>query len=37
VLHRLRGEIKFDGVDALVAAIADDVQKTRDYFAARPL
>jgi len=33
VLHRLRGEIKFSGVDALVAAIAADVQATRDYFA----
>jgi len=35
VLHRLRGEIKFSGVEALVAAIAADVQATRDYFAAR--
>jgi riboflavin kinase/FMN adenylyltransferase len=33
VLHRLRGEIKFSGVEALVAAIAADVQATRDYFA----
>lgn len=33
VLHRLRDEIKFDGVDALTAAIAADVQATRDYFA----
>jgi len=37
VLHRLRGEVKFDGVDALVAAIAADVRQTRDYFAAHPL
>ncbi len=34
VLHRLRGEIKFESVDALVAAIAADVQATRAYFAA---
>jgi riboflavin kinase/FMN adenylyltransferase len=35
VLHRLRGEIKFDGIDALVAAIGADVQAARDYFAER--
>jgi riboflavin kinase/FMN adenylyltransferase len=34
LLHRLRGEVKFEGIDALVAAIASDVQATRDYFAA---
>ena len=33
VLHRLRGEIKFDGVEPLVAAIAGDVRATRAYFA----
>jgi len=32
VLHRLRGEIKFDSIDALTAAIAADVQATREYF-----
>jgi riboflavin kinase/FMN adenylyltransferase len=37
VLQRLRGEIKFDSIDELTAAIAADVQKTRDYFATRPL
>ena len=26
LLHRLRGEVKFDGIDALVAAIAADVR-----------
>ncbi len=34
VLHRLRGELRFDGVDALKAAIAADVQAVREYFAA---
>ena len=33
VLHRLRGEIRFDGIDALKAAIAADVEATRAYFA----
>ena len=37
VLHRLRGEIKFDSIEALTAAIDADVQQTRDYFAAHPL
>ncbi|MEX0751286.1 MAG: riboflavin biosynthesis protein RibF [Dehalococcoidia bacterium] len=36
-LHRLRGEIKFDSIDALTEAIAADVQETREYFAAHPL
>lgn len=35
VLHRLRGEIKFDSIEALVDAIAADVRETRDYFASR--
>jgi riboflavin kinase/FMN adenylyltransferase len=35
VLHRLRGEMKFEGIEALSAAIAADVQAARDYFAAR--
>ncbi len=34
VLHRLRGERRFDGIDALKAAIAADVRAVRDYFAA---
>lgn len=33
VLHRLRGEMKFDGIPALTAAIAADVAATRSYFA----
>jgi len=33
VLHRLRGEIKFESLDALTAAIAADVEATRAYFA----
>jgi riboflavin kinase/FMN adenylyltransferase len=32
LLHRLRGEEKFDAVDALVAAIAGDVAAVRAYF-----
>jgi riboflavin kinase/FMN adenylyltransferase len=36
VLHRLRGEVRFDSVDALKAAIAADVQAARGYFAGRP-
>jgi riboflavin kinase/FMN adenylyltransferase len=34
MLHRLRGEIRFDGIDALVAAISADVDATRAYFAS---
>lgn len=33
LLHRLRGEQKFDGLDALVAAIGADVESARAYFA----
>ncbi len=33
MLHRLRGEVKFDGMDELVDAIAADVEATRVYFA----
>jgi riboflavin kinase/FMN adenylyltransferase len=36
LLHHLRPERKFDGIDALVAQITADVQSTRDYFAAHP-
>lgn len=32
-LERLRGEQKFDGLEALRAAIAADVARTREYFA----
>lgn len=35
VLHRVRGEMKFEGIEALVAAIAADVEATRGYFASR--
>ncbi len=31
-LARLRDEMKFDGIDALKAQIACDVQSARDYF-----
>lgn len=31
--HRLRDELKFDGVDALVDQIRSDVTRTREYFA----
>jgi len=33
LLHRLRDEIKFDGVDALTAAIKADVDAVRAYFS----
>jgi riboflavin kinase/FMN adenylyltransferase len=32
ILHRLRGELKFESVDALVAAIAADVDAAREFF-----
>jgi riboflavin kinase / FMN adenylyltransferase len=34
VLHRLRGEVKFEGVDALVAQIGRDAEAARRYHAA---
>ncbi len=34
LLRRLRGEIKFSGVESLVAAIAADVETVRAHFAA---
>ena len=33
LVHMLRGEQKFDGIDALTAQIARDVQQTRQWFA----
>jgi riboflavin kinase/FMN adenylyltransferase len=33
LLHRLRGEQKFDGIDALVAQIGRDVEATRGWFS----
>lgn len=33
MLHRLRGEAKFDGMEPLIAAIAADVEAAREYFA----
>ena len=33
-LHRLRDEAKYDGLDALRAAIARDAEQARDYFRA---
>jgi len=35
VLHRLRGEQKFERIDALTAAIAADVEATRRWFDGR--
>jgi riboflavin kinase/FMN adenylyltransferase len=35
VLHRLRGEIRFEGIGELKAAIERDVDATRAYFAER--
>jgi len=34
-LARLRPELKFDSVDSLTAQVRKDVQRARDYFAAR--
>lgn len=34
--HRMRGEIKFDGADGLIAQLNKDEQGTRDYYAAHP-
>ena len=34
VLHRLRGELKFESVEALVRATSADVQAVREYFAS---
>ncbi len=33
LLHRLRAELKFDGVESLVAQIGRDVEATREWFA----
>ncbi len=32
LLHRLRGELKFDSADALVAQMGRDIEQTREYF-----
>ena len=37
LLHRVRDEMKFDGIDALVAQITVDVAATRAYFAGSAL
>ena len=34
--HRMRGEIKFSGADALVEQLKHDEQATRDYYDAHP-
>ncbi|MFZ5521123.1 MAG: bifunctional riboflavin kinase/FAD synthetase [Pseudomonadota bacterium] len=34
LLHKLRDEARYDGLDALTAAIAADVAQARDWFAA---
>mgnify|MGYP001287468880 FL=1 len=34
--HRMRGEVKFAGADALVTQLKRDEQGTRDYYAAHP-
>ena len=36
LLHRIRGEQKFDGIEALVAAIGTDVDFVRAYMRERP-
>lgn len=35
-MHKIRDEMKFDGLDALKAAIDSDKQAARAYFASRP-
>jgi riboflavin kinase/FMN adenylyltransferase len=35
-LHKIRDEMKFDGLDALRTAIQSDKDAARSYFAARP-
>jgi FAD synthase len=35
VLHRLRGELRFENIDLLKQAIAADVETARRYFAER--
>ena len=37
LLHRIRDEQRFSGVDELVAQIRRDVEATRVYFAEHPL
>lgn len=34
--HRMRGEVKFNGADELVAQLKRDERATRDYYAAHP-
>lgn len=36
LLHRLRGEVRFDGIEALVEAIRADVDATRAYYQQHP-
>ncbi len=37
LLHRLRPELKFAGIEALVEQITADVAATRSYFERHPL
>ena len=34
LLHKIRDEARFDGLDALIAAIGRDVDAARSWFAA---
>lgn len=36
VMHKIRNEEKFDGLDSLTHAIHNDIQVARDYFSANP-
>ncbi len=36
LLHRLRGELRFDSVDGLVAQIRRDIHSTREFFREHP-
>jgi riboflavin kinase/FMN adenylyltransferase len=36
LMHRIRGEVKFDGLDPLIEAIRADVELVREYVRERP-
>jgi riboflavin kinase/FMN adenylyltransferase len=36
LLHRLRGELKFDSADELIEAMRDDIRHTREWFDSHP-
>jgi riboflavin kinase/FMN adenylyltransferase len=36
LLHRLRGEMKFESAEDLIEAMHGDIRDTRDWFRAHP-